>query len=66
MTGLLAYSEAGFEVKARTKFNLTNTVFLSHAITTKNYNSESSEKLFKLIFFLCRNKKGNGALSNSD
>ena len=51
-------------MNAISKFNLTKTVFMSRAITTKNYNSERSEKSFKLIFHPGRKKKRNGALRN--
>lgn len=47
-------------MNAINKFNLTKTAFMSHAITTKNYNSKRSEKSFKLIFSPCMKKNETG------
>lgn len=58
MTGLLAYSGAGFLVNAINKFNLTKTAFMSHAMTTKFTTKKVViEKSFKLIFFPLQKKK---------
>lgn len=42
------------------KFNLTKTAFMSHGITTEKFNSEKSEKSFKLFFSRMEKKKNEG------
>lgn len=37
-------------MNAINKFNLTKTTFMSHAITTENYKSESSEEHLSYFF----------------
>lgn len=46
------------------ELNLTKIAFMSHAITTENYNSQRSEKSFTLFFPLQNKRKRNGALIN--